>query len=138
MSGVARWDQIVFWTLAALAATLAGCGLHATPTAQQLADADYGPPPENYEELVRGAFSTVLFDPYSAVYQFIPPSQGWFSQYSAIQFGWRVCGTVNAKNRFGAYVSAMPFYFLFNHGRAVKTIFGNDGISRDMAIRACS
>ena len=40
------------------------------------------------------------------------------------RFGWRVCGTVNSKKRFGGYVGRVPFFVLFRDGRIVESLVG--------------
>jgi hypothetical protein len=89
---------------------------HARPTPQQIYSADYGSYPRDYESIIRTHYSTYLFDPYTAVYTFRSPTQAWRSSFSNIQYGWVVCGTINAKNRFGGYVGAKPFYVFIRNG----------------------
>jgi len=99
---------------------LAACAT--APTSEQLAQADYGPPPpENHQEIIKEWFEERLIDPTSPLYSFRNPVQG-FTQENAfygtqLQFGWIVCGTVNGKNRMGAYVGREPFFTLFKDGR---------------------
>lgn len=103
----------------ALAATLlAGCLATQLP-AERVAAANYGPPPPaNYEALVRAKLSRSLLDPYSAVFEFTgPPRKSYTTSDYRISFpetfGWAVCGTLNAKNRMGAYTGATPFLIMF-------------------------
>ena len=70
-----------------------------------------------------------LIDPISALYEFQPPKKGYtqpsflFPQISQ-NFGWFVCGHVNAKNRLGAYVGRVPFYVLFKNGQIATSLVG--------------
>lgn len=116
--------------------TIAGACVIGRPTPEQLAVADCGPYPDDWETIVKGYYSRVLFDPYSAVYQFSGlPQRGWAAAprmgggpleellggYAPV-FGWEVQGLVNAKNRFGAYVGARPFIVLIRNGQVVNAV----------------
>ena len=48
--------------------SLNGCALN--PSQEQLQNADYGPYPSNYEEIIKSHYGKKLFDPYSANYTF--------------------------------------------------------------------
>jgi len=106
-------------TIAAMlgALSLAAC---ATPTKEEVDRADIGPRPENAQQLVRDHFAQTLFDPYSAVYTFnYGPERGvWVGL--GTDYGWIMCGTLNAKNRLGGYVGAKRFRVLISHGRVVE------------------
>ena len=114
----------LFWgSLIGLSACATG------PTSEQLAHADYGPlPPENHQEIIKEWFEERLIDPTSPLYSFRDPVQGYTKDSplygTQLQFGWIVCGTVNGKNRMGAYVGREPFFTLFKEGRLV---FVHDG-----------
>jgi len=101
---------------------LAACAT--APTPEQLAHADYGPrPTENHQEIIKEWFAERLIDPTSPLYSFRNPVQGYTKDSplygTQLQFGWIVCGTVNAKNRLGGYVGREPFFTLFKDGRMV-------------------
>jgi len=101
---------------------LEGCAT--APTPEQLANADYGTYPANYEEIVKSYFSPKLFDPYSAQYRFIQtPYQGWLSssKFSRGTFGYIVKVGVNAKNRFGGYVGEKVYTILIKNGVVAVT-----------------
>jgi hypothetical protein len=91
----------------------------ARPTAQQLAAADPGPYPENYGHLIREAFKPLLFDPFSAQYEFGTPEKGWTNRGGQIRYGWYFPGQVNAKNRFGGYVGYKPFGAVIRDGQVI-------------------
>ena len=95
---------------------LIGCAARLTP--EQIAAADYGPKPENYQEIVKSLFAKSLFDPESARYEFQEPRRG-YMQDEPPKFGWAVCGTVNAKNRFGGYAGRQAYFVLIHHGKIV-------------------
>ena len=103
--------------LCGLLLALAGCFV--PPTEQQILSADCGAYPENYQQIVQAYYSTVLFDPYSAVYQFGPARRGYGYNNFQLVWGYVVEGNVNAKNRFGGYVGAAPFAFLIRNGQLI-------------------
>jgi hypothetical protein len=64
-----------------------------------------GPPPEDYETQIKQYFRPSRLDPCSAVYEMRAPVRGWERANDGVmRVIWVVCGTVNAKNRFGGYV----------------------------------
>ena len=102
----------------------------ATPISQErITSADYGAAPsDNYEAIIKERVSRRLIDPTSPIYEFDKPRKG-FTRHSPMfhtqeNFGWRVCGTVNSKNRFGGYVSRVPFFALFRGDRIVELMIG--------------
>jgi hypothetical protein len=103
---------------------LAACA--ARPTREQLATADPGPFPDNYQELTRATFEYVLFDPFSAQYRFNAPEKGWASNSrDGIRYGWHISGLVNAKNRMGGYVGWRPFNVVIRNGRVIWSSISN-------------
>jgi hypothetical protein len=102
-------------------AVLSGClAMPKPPTQAQIDAADYGPIPENYQQLVKDYMHKYLFDPYSAHYEnWRGPSKGYNYNAQATMYGYRVCVDVNSKNRMGAYVGAEPFYFLINNDKVL-------------------
>jgi hypothetical protein len=104
-----------------LGGLLCSCGptQYVYPTPEQLSKADYGPLPSNYEEAVKSRFEGTLLDPDSAVYAFSFPTQAWYRKGQTILYGWAVCGTVSAKNRYGEYVGPTPFYVLIRNEEVV-------------------
>lgn len=106
---------------------LQGCATQISE--EKLRNADYGPvPPENYKELVAARIKPSLIDPMSAVFELSTPRKGYTKRSPAMgtdeNFGWQVCGTVNAKNRFGGYAGAVPLFVLFHNGKIVEAILG--------------
>jgi len=90
------------------------------PSQEEINNANYGPYPENYEEIVKAFYFERLFDPYSAKYRFFnKPIKYWDKSSNKNYFGYVVCGGVNAKNRFGAYVGEQVFFFIINSGKIV-------------------
>src|SRR5262245_49168637 len=124
---IPRWPKSPFRGLGlilALSCTMAGCfGL--PPKPPDLYAVQIGPPPENYEDQIRNYFKPSLLDPYSAMYEFSGPVRGWDQDNNGIaKVFWVVCGTVNAKNRFGGYVGQRPFLAIFDRARIVFGLIG--------------
>jgi len=106
-----------------MCAALAGCAK--PPSPEEQAAADYGPYPENYEQIIKDAMVSKLFDPYSAQYHFQgSPQQRFLSRPpirgGGVTYGWGGTVLVNAKNRMGAYVGAQPHYYLIRYGQLVE------------------
>lgn len=101
-----------------------GCAHRATqPIAQTAVPEDYGPLPVNYEQIIKDVISPSLIDPYSAVYTLSAPKQGKNTMTGDTVYGWNICGTVNAKNRFGGYVGPKPIYAMIYRDRVIRLLF---------------
>lgn len=132
-----RFPTVVLFAVAFL---VAGCAHQPTP--EELAKADYGSPPSDYQQTIKSYMSGILKDPYSAQYEFISgPSQGWASWLGQTAYGYRVCTNINAKNSFGGYVGQRLYFFIINRDRVVMSIY-DDGdeysIGRSGAEKMCS
>jgi hypothetical protein len=89
------------------------CGTaYVRPTPEQLRDADYGPQPSNYEEMVKNRLVPALaqYGPSSAMYRFSSPKQGWYSDGQTIYYGWAVCGRASTTHYSGPYAEGHPFF----------------------------
>ena len=87
-----------------------------SPTPEEMAAGQRAMRPtsqEAAEAAVIKYFGATLKDPESARYTFRAPTNGYLVVGSARQFGWFMCGTVNAKNSYSGYVGASPFLVLF-------------------------
>jgi hypothetical protein len=114
------------WFTALAAVALAGC-LSVEPAPPELLTTSIGPPPADYETQIRDYFRSSLFDPYSAVYETRKPVRGWGrADDGVMRVFWAVCGTVNAKNRFGGYVGQRPFLAMFNQARIIGGLMDNE------------
>jgi hypothetical protein len=114
---------------------LAGCAIK--PSREELAKADYGTYPTNYEESIKAYMSHMLKDPYSAQYEFINrPKPGWHG-LGGSNFGYVVCTYINAKNSFGGYTGAKLNYFMIRNGQVIYHLGGGDQYSESMAQGAC-
>lgn len=78
----------------------------------------------DYKQDIKNYFSDILFDPYSAVYEFDQPQIGWYKEAfnGKLYGGWIVKVKVNAKNRMGGYVGKQPYAFIFERNAIVKVI----------------
>ena len=105
--------------------------------------ADYGAKPSDYERKIKKEFSSVLIDPTSPLYSFELPKKGYILTSpldgSKPTFGWKVCGTINSKNRMGGYTGSVPFYTLFRNGKIVYYDVGQPdmGLMNSNLIKAC-
>lgn len=102
--------------LLVIPAFILGCA--SAPTATDLAAADYGPAPADYQAIITTYMAGQLRDSDSAKFEFgAAPVKSWHSYGgNARQFGWAVCAHVNSKNGFGGYVGARKSYFLIRDG----------------------
>jgi hypothetical protein len=98
--------------------------------ARRLQDAvDYGPRPENHEQLVRDYLRVRLTDPVSAIVEFRAGPKQLYQQHTSLrnlQWGWGVCVWVNDKNTQGAYDGFYPMVFFIREGKIVA-INGGEG-----------
>ena len=112
-------------TLVLLFITLAlGCAMpyQGGPSAQELANADYGEPPTDYESKIKEYLNTNLFDPFTAHIEIGQLEKSWWGNLGGllatreIHYGWLVQTKVNAKNRIGGYVGWKIYCFYFRDG----------------------
>ncbi len=110
--------------LLTLIVMLVGCAT--VPSQEELSRLDYGPSPARYEETIKKYFDGVLFDPYSAHYDFESPRQ-WYVKDSPLMGGQIFAGYlvrvgVNAKNRLGGYAGKKVYGFIINKEQIVKVM----------------
>jgi len=112
------------------------------PTQEQLSAANWGSLPPNYQDMVRAHIGAALKDPYSAVFEFRQPVASWARLIGGdTEYAWVVCGTLNAKNSFGGYAGAQPFYAAIRDGRVISADFSNPeryGIHADWIVSRCN
>jgi hypothetical protein len=116
---------------------LAGCA--SAPTAEQIAQADYGPYPDNYEQITRSFFNSVLKDPSSLQIDgsISSPQKSWLSFMGSVQYGYKVCVRYNAKNSYGGYGGFTTEYLLIRNGVVVQNIDKADRVGAAMGISLC-
>lgn len=119
----------------------AGCAGTLKPTPDEIASADYGVYPDNYQEIATAYILKGLIDPYSAVFSgWQGPSKGWISDSSKVYFGYEVCVSVNAKNRMGGYSGSKLHYFLIKNDTFVHEggDYNHGTIGEERMLRLCS
>lgn len=101
-----------------------GCAGVPKPTQAQIDSAYYGPEPTQaeIEQAVKDAVSSDLIDPNSLTLTFDAPRQGYDNMAIGVVYGWKVCGKMNAKNKFGGYAGPVPFYALVSGGTALRLV----------------
>ncbi|RKF36715.1 hypothetical protein [Paraburkholderia fungorum] len=103
---------------------LAACA--AAPTSEEMASADYGTYPDNYQDVIHDYMENVLKDPDSARYDYLnSPQSGWRRTSNGLKFGYVVCVNINARNSYGGYTGAQPSYFMLRDGTVVSTVHGD-------------
>jgi hypothetical protein len=112
---------VAILALGAMAVTLGGCHTN-PPTQEEVKAFDYGPKPENYEQIVRDYLRYKLTDPTAAIVEF-KAGPGKLVQRDTVirdqQVGWAVCAMVNDKNTRGAYAGFRPAVYFIRHGKVV-------------------
>lgn len=108
-----------FLLLVIIIIALTGCAKK--PTHEEMAAWDYGPYPENYQQLIKDKMTFILLDPYSAQYHFQGKPQKMYSSqpFRDIIYGWGGIVLINAKNRLGGYVGVKPFEYIIKNGQVV-------------------
>lgn len=116
-------DTIVKMALFAVVALfLVSCA--SLPTPEQIATADHGSYPNNYEDIVKNYFARILKDPYSVKYESISTPEKYMvaNRFEGATFGYLVCVTLNAKNSYGAYIGYETDALIIRNGFVVKYI----------------
>lgn len=99
------------------------------PTPAELASADVGRYPENYETIVKDWASNNLKDPQSAVFKGIskPRKEFIYAQCKPV-FGYTVCATINAKNSYGGYTGNKVYWMMIKDGVVLRDgLLGTSG-----------
>jgi len=95
--------------------------------------ADFGPPPQNYEQAIKDYFEVILKDPESARHRFGTPQKAYANEGLAYGgdvswYGWLVDVDVNAKNSFGGYTGGKPYMVFFKGDRVIKHVEGRSHV----------
>lgn len=123
--------------LLATTLSLAGCATLTVPTQEQLATADYGPPPpSNTTEVIKQSLLNSLKDPDSLKdFSVFPSEKAWFridrgwigalggKPAQEFVYCWRVPFQYNAKNSYGGYVGTQLYYQYYKDGELLGTGF---------------
>jgi hypothetical protein len=105
---------------------LAGCAsprkITYQPSAEELANADYGMYPSNYEEKIKNYMQTALKDPESARYRYLMgpyKDTNHADKKRDLIFLYRVKVFINAKNSYGGYVGEEEYFCDFLKGEVL-------------------
>jgi hypothetical protein len=112
-----------------LAAVLAAAACVTPVTKEEMATADYGPKPLNYQDEIRSYLNLRLTDPKDAIVEFRAGPQQLYNRGTPVrgeQYGWGVCVWVNDKNKSGAYDGFYPMSFVLRSEKIVAVNGGPD------------
>ena len=115
------------WLPVALSLALAACDT--TVTKEEMATADYGPAPVNYQDEIKSYLSLRLTDPKQAIVEFRNEPKQLYQRGTGIrgeQYGWGLCVWVNDKNKAGAYEGFYPMTFIMRNEKIVAVNGGPD------------
>jgi hypothetical protein len=115
------------WLPIALALALAACDT--TVTKEEMATADYGPAPVNYQDEIKSYLSLRLTDPKAAIVEFRSEPKQLYQRGTPVrgeQYGWGVCVWVNDKNKQGAYDGFYPMSFVLRNEKIIAVNGGPD------------
>ena len=115
------------WLPVALALALGACDT--TVTKEEMATAEYGPAPVNYQDEIKSYLSLRLTDPKQAIVEFRNEPKQLYQRGTGIrgeQYGWGVCVWVNDKNKQGAYDGFYPMSFIMRNEKIVAVNGGPD------------
>jgi hypothetical protein len=107
---------------------LEGCST-ASPTKEERESVNYGPKPDNAEQIVRDYLRNRLNDPTGAIIDFKAGPTQLYQKDSVIrdlQFGWAVCTMINDKNSRGAFDGFTPGVYFIRNGKVVARNGGPD------------
>ena len=134
--------KTIIYMLSLLAFFTVGCGIYGMtksdpkPTQAQISSADFGSPPENYQEKVKAYFQANLVNPVGMILEFGQPHKAWArlpkdptAKFAGTYgyknvFGWAVCGYMNTQNRFGGYTGRDMFWSFFRDGELLSINYG--------------
>ena len=127
--------------LAAMAVAVGGCDT-SPPTKEQMESVNYGPKPDNYQEIIRDYLRNRMTDPTAGIIDFKAGPTHMYQKAAALrdaQFGWAVCTMVNDKNTAGAYTGFYPAVYFIRNGKVVASNGGpGDGpVGTQFARRQC-
>ncbi len=116
--------------------SLAGCQ-SPPPSREEIAALDYGPRPENYEQVARDYLETRLVAPEFAIIQFKTEPRPLYQKNAVFwrdrQYGWAICLMVRDKDRRGAYEEPYPMVLYLRGGKVVAA--NGDGLERAAGVR---
>ena len=107
---------------------LDGCST-APPTQEERQAVNYGPKPDNHEQIVKEYLRNRLTDPTAAIIDFKAGPTQLYQKDTVIrnlQFGWAVCAMINDKNSRGAFDGFTPGVYFIRNGKVVAHNGGPD------------
>ena len=127
--------------LTALTVVLGGCDT-SPPSKQLVESVDYGPKPDDYQQIIRDYVRPRLTDPTAAIIDYKAGPTQMYQKDAVVrelQFGWAVCAMVNDKNTRGAYTGFYPAVYFIRNGKVVASNGGpGDGpVGTQFARRQC-
>jgi len=131
----------VIVVLGAAIVLLGGCDT-SPPTKEQMDAVNYGPKPDNYQQIIHDYLRNRLTDPTAAIIDFKAGPTQMYQKDAVVrdlQFGWAVCAMVNDKNTRGAYTGFYPAVYFIRNGKVVASNGGpGDGpVGTQFARRQC-
>lgn len=133
------------WTAAMLVLVsvgLSGCAANQTPlppmapdpTLAELAAADYGQYPQNYDAVVKGWTEDSMKDPASVIFKKIskPRKEYMYAERKPV-YGYSVCTLLNAKNSYGGYTGNQVYWLMIRDGAVVRSQNLTDNLARGTA-----
>ncbi len=118
------------------AVSLAACQ-SPPPSREEIAALDYGPRPENYEQVARDYLETRLVAPEFAIIQFKTEPRPLYQKNTVFwrdrQYGWAMCVMIRDKDRRGAYEEPYPMVLYLRGGKVVAA--NGDGLERAAGVR---
>ena len=132
---------LAFTAAITLAAMFAGCDT-SPPTKEQMDSVNYGPKPDNYQDIIRDYLRNRMTDPTAGIIDFKAGPTQMYQKDAVlrdVQFGWAVCAMVNDKNTRGAYTGFYPAVYFIRNGKVVASNGGpGDGpVGTQFARRQC-
>jgi hypothetical protein len=116
------------------AAALAACQAP-MPTSAELAALDYGPRPEDYQQVIRDYLRTKLVEPEYALVEFKTEPKPLYQKeavWGDRQYGWAVCVMINDKDRRGGYEGFQATVLYIRNGKVVAV--NGDGLERSLGL----
>jgi len=104
-------------------------GCACLPTQSEIDNLDYGSYPIDYQSAIKTYFDNILFDPYSAQYEFYEPAKTWLKSGRTIIGGYGVGANVNAKNKMGGYTGKKFWTFFFRDNNIIKVYEGGRSVA---------
>jgi hypothetical protein len=131
----------VLVVLATSAVGLGGCDT-SPPSKDEMDAVNYGPKPDNYQEIIRDYLRPRLTDPTAAIIDYKAGPTQMYQKDAVVrdlQFGWAVCAMVNDKNTRGAFTGFYPAVYFIRNGKVVASNGGpGDGpVGTQFARRQC-